>query len=398
MSDLSIPIGKKGWLPQEERLEVTQRKGRLVIGIPRETHYQEKRISLSPDTVGAMVAQGHRFVIETNAGKNAGFLDRDYSEAGAKIAENPKEVFECPIILKVEPPSLDEINLMKKGTLFFSALQLKTQDKSYIEALMNKKITAIAYDFIKDEKGVLPIVKSLSEIAGIASILIASELLSSSKGNGVLFGNISGVKPVKVVVIGAGMVAEGAIRSAMGLGASVKVFDNSVSKLRELQHRLGTHLNTCTIQPKELQKALKRCDVAIGAIRGKLRAPIIVTEEMVKHMKKNAVIVDVSIDRGGCFETSEVTNHKSPTITKHGVIHYGVPNIPSKYPKTASLSISNILTPYLLEIASKGGFENAIRTTPELQKGLYLYKGILTHKTVANWFDMPFRDSQLLFL
>lgn len=398
MSDVTIPIEKKSLLPQEERLEVTQRKGRLVIGIPRETHYQENRVALSPNTVATMVAQGHEFIIETNAGKNAHFSDKEYAEAGAKIVENPKEVFDCPMIIKVEPPSLDEIKLMKKGTLFFSALQLKTQEKKYIDALISKKITAVAYDFIQDNNGVFPIVKSLSEIAGTASVLIASELLSSTKSKGLLFGNISGVKPIEVVVIGAGTVAEGAIRSAMGLGASVKVFDNSVPKLQELQHRLGTYLHTCTIQPKELLKALKTCDVAIGAVRGELRSPIIVTEEMVKQMKENAVIIDVSIDRGGCFETSEVTNHKMPTIKKYGVIHYGVPNIPSKYPKTASLSISNILTPYLLDIAHKGGFENAVRTTPELQKGLYLYKGILTHKTVANWFDIPFRDTNLLFL
>lgn len=385
-------------MPQEERLEVEKQKGKLVIGIPKETHYQEKRVCVTPDTVATMTAQGHRFLIETNAGKNASFLDKSYSEAGAEIVYDTKKVFQCPVVLKVEPPSLQEIEMMNQGAVLFSALQLKTQKKSYLNALMAKKITAIAYDFVKDEQGAYPMVKSLSEIAGIASILIASELMSGAEGNGLLLGNISGVKPARVVVLGAGTVGEGAARSAIGLGASVKVFDNSVSKLRTLQQRLGKTVYTSTIQPKELQKALMRCDVAIGAIRGKLRAPILVTEEMVKKMKENAVIVDVSIDRGGCFETSELTTHDHPTFVKQGVIHYGVPNIPSRYPKTASLSISNILTPYLLTIAEEGGFENAIRIVKDLQNGMYLYKGILTHKNAANWFDMPFRDINLLFL
>lgn len=385
-------------MPQEERLEVEKQKGKLVIGIPKETHYQEKRVCVTPDTVATMTAQGHRFLIETNAGKNASFLDKSYSEAGAEIVYDTKKVFQCPVVLKVEPPSLQEIEMMNQGAVLFSALQLKTQKKSYLNALMAKKITAIAYDFVKDEQGAYPMVKSLSEIAGIASILIASELMSGAEGNGLLLGNISGVKPARVVVLGAGAVGEGAARSAIGLGASVKVFDNSVSKLRTLQQRLGKTVYTSTIQPKELQKALMRCDVAIGAIRGKLRAPILVTEEMVKKMKENAVIVDVSIDRGGCFETSELTTHDHPTFVKQGVIHYGVPNIPSRYPKTASLSISNILTPYLLTIAEEGGFENAIRIVKDLQNGMYLYKGILTHKNAANWFDMPFRDINLLFL
>lgn len=397
MSSVSLSVDKSILLPQEEKLEIHKRKGKLVIGIPRETHYQEKRVCLTPDTISIMVAQGHEFIIETNAGTNANFSDKDYAEAGAKITENAKEVFECPIIIKVEPPSIEEIKLMQKGALFLSALQLKTQQKSYIKALISKKITAVAYDFIQDEQGGFPIVKSLSEIAGTASVLIAAELLSSNDGNGLLFGNICGVKPIEVVILGAGTVAESAVRSAIGLGASVKVFDNSISKLRSLQHRIGTSIYTSTIQPKELQKALMRCDVAIGATRGNLRAPILVTKKMVKKMKENSVIVDVSIDRGGCFETSEVTTHNQPTCIKYGVIHYGVPNIPSKYPKTASLSISNILTSYLLEIADKGGFEEAIRFTKDLQKGLYIYKGILTHETVAKWFDMPFRDTNLLF-
>lgn len=396
---INSPFSKYELIPQEETLEISKTKGELVIGIPKETHYQENRVCLTPDAVAALTAQGHKFVIETGAGNGANFSDKDYSEAGAKISYDSKEAFGCNIILKVEPPSLDEIENINPQSTLLSALQLKTQSKKYFEAIASKRITAIAFDFIRDEHGIYTIVKSLSEIAGTASILIAAEMLSKdNKGNGILLGNISGVPPTEVVILGAGAVGEFAARSAIGLGANVKIFDNSHTKLRSLQQRLGRLIYTSTIQPKTLQKALMRCDVAIGAIRGKSRAPIYVNDQMVQNMKDGSVIVDVSIDRGGCFETSEITTHKNPTFSKYGVIHYCVPNIPSKYARTASLSISNIFTPYLLNIAEEGGFENAARLDKSLQKGMYFYHGILTNKTVADWFGLPFRDINLLFL
>jgi len=396
---ISSPFSKQQLIPQEETLEVSKQKGEFVIGIPKETHYQENRVCLTPDAIAALTAHGHKFIIETGAGEGANFSDSEYSEAGAKISYDVKEVFGCQIILKVEPPSLKEIELINPQSILFSALQLKTQNKVFFEALASKRITAIAFDYIRDEQGIYTVVKSLSEIAGTASILIASEIMSKdNEGNGLLLGNISGVPPCEVVILGAGTVGEFAARSALGLGASIKVFDNSLTKLRSLQHRLGQSIYTSTIQPKTLQKALMRCDVAVGAIRGKSRAPVYVTETMVEQMKDGAVIVDVSIDRGGCFETSEITSHKSPTFKKHGVVHYGVPNIPSRYSRTASLSISNIFTPYLLRIADEGGFENAARFDKSLQKGMYFYHGILTNRTVADWFNLPYRDINLLFL
>lgn len=396
---ISSPFSKQQLIPQEETLEVSKQKGEFVIGIPKETHYQENRVCLTPDAIAALTAHGHKFIIETGAGEGANFSDSEYSEAGAKISYDVKEVFGCQIILKVEPPSLKEIELINPQSILFSALQLKTQNKVFFEALASKRITAIAFDYIRDEQGIYTVVKSLSEIAGTASILIASEIMSKdNEGNGLLLGNISGVPPCEVVILGAGTVGEFAARSALGLGASIKVFDNSLTKLRSLQHRLGQPIYTSTIQPKTLQKALMRCDVAVGAIRGKSRAPVYVTETMVEQMKDGAVIVDVSIDRGGCFETSEITSHKSPTFKKHGVVHYGVPNIPSRYSRTASLSISNIFTPYLLRIADEGGFENAARFDKSLQKGMYFYHGILTNRTVADWFNLPYRDINLLFL
>lgn len=393
------PFSKQQLMPQAEKLEIKRQKGKLLIGIPKESYMQEKRVCLTPDAVSALTAHGHRFVIETGAGLGANYSDKEYSEAGAKISYDIKEAFECNIVLKVEPPTYEEIDMMNPQSVLFSALQLKTQTKKYFESLAKKRITAVAFDFIRDEQGAYPVVKSLSEIAGTASILIAGEIMSSDKiGNGLLLGNINGVPPTEVVILGAGTVGEFAARSAIGMGAVVKVFDNSLSKLRHLQHCLGTPIYTSTVQPKNLQKALMRCDIAIGAVRGKTRTPILVSEAMVEKMKDGAVIVDVSIDLGGCFETSEVTTHKKSTFEKHGVIHYCVPNIPSKYSRTSSVSISNIFTPYLINIGEEGGFENAVRFDKSLQKGMYFYHGILTNKSVADWFGLPFRDINLLIL
>lgn len=391
------PFSKSQLLPQEETLEILRKKGSLFIGIPKETAYQEKRVCLTPDAVSALVNNGHRVLIESKAGEGASFNDRDYSEAGAEITNDTAKVFSCPIILKVEPPSPEEIKLINPQALLISALQIKTRDKSYFEALANKRITALAFEYIKDEDGAYPAVRQLSEIAGTASILIAAEILSSAnQGNGLMFGNISGVPPTEVVIIGAGTVGEFAARSAIGLGANIRVFDNSISKLRRIQANLGTTVYTSTMQPKNLLKALRRCDVAIGAVRGNDRSPVLVSETMVENMKIGSVIIDVSIDMGGCFETSEVTSHTIPVITKHGVIHYGVPNIPARYSRTASLSISNIFTPYLLKIGEDGGIENALRFDRGLKSGLYIYHGVLTNKSVAEWFDLDFRDPNLL--
>ncbi len=391
------PFTRAQLLPQEETLEISKHKGELFIGIPKETYFQEKRICLTPDAVNAIINNGHRVLIENGAGLEAGFSDSEYSEAGAEMTSDRKKVFGCPMVLKVEPPTLEELEMIKSKTVLISALQLKTRQKSYFEALAKKKITALAFEFIKDEDHSYPAVKALSEIAGTASVLIAAELMvNAKKGNGLLFGNISGVPPIEVVVIGAGTVGEFAVRSALGLGANVKVFDSSITKLRKIQTNVGRILYTSTVQPKNLMKALRRCDVAIGAVRGLNRAPIIVTEEMVRNMKKGAVIIDVCVDMGGCFETTEMTSHDESTFIKHDVIHYGVPNIPARYPKTASISISNIFTPYILEIAEGGGLENAIRFDNGLKNGLYFYRGILTSKAVADWFNMPYSDINLI--
>jgi len=397
MSQASSPFSKQQLLPQEETLEVIKQKGELFIGIPKENQYQEKRVCLTPDAVNAITAHGHRVLLESGAGEGANFSDLDYTNAGAEITRDTKKVFSCPIILKVEPPTLSEIDILNPQTIVISALQIKTQSKDYFEVMAKKRLTAIAFEYIRDDDGNYPAVRSLSEIAGISSILIASELMSNpSTGNGLMFGNISGVPPVEVVIIGAGTVGQFAARSALGLGANVKVFDNSISKLRSLQTNLNQTLYTSTVQPKNLLKSLKRCDVAIGATRGKDRSPVVVSNSMVENMKKGAVIIDVSIDMGGCFETSDVTTHRKPTFEKYGVVHYCVPNIPSRYPRTSSISISNIFTPYLLKIGEEGGLEHSLRFDKGLRNGLYMYHGILTNKSVGDWFGLSYNDINFL--
>lgn len=391
------PFTKEQLLPQEEKLEIAKQKSELFIGIPKETSHQERRICLTPDAVNSLTYQGHRVMIESGAGISSSYSDKEYSDAGAEVTQDTKKVFSCPIILKVDPASLAEIEMMNQNTIVISAIQIKTRKKDYFEALSKKKITALAFEYIKDEDGTYPAVKSLSEIAGTASILIASELMIANQfGKGLLFGNITGVPPTDVVILGAGTVGEFAAKTAIGLGANVKVFDNSITKLRRLQNNLNQRIFTSTIQPKSLLKALRRCDVAIGAMRGIERCPVVVTETMVEHMKKGAVIVDVSIDTGGCFETSEVTTHEKPTFIKNDVVHYCVPNIPSRYSKTASLSISNIITPYLIQIAADGGIESAIRCNKGLKNGVYMYHGILTNKAIGDWFGLSDSDINLI--
>lgn len=391
------PFTKQQLIPQEEKLEITRQKSELFIGIPKETSYQERRICLTPDAVHSLTSHGHRILMEAGAGESSSYSDKEYSDAGAEITQDTKKVFSCPMLLKVEPPTMAEIELMQANSILISAIQLKTRKKEYFEALSQKKITALAFEYIKDEDGSYPAVKSLSEIAGTASILIAAELMINQQfGKGLLFGNITGVAPTEVVIIGAGTVGEFAAKTAIGLGANVKIFDNSITKLRRLQNNINQRIFTSTIQPKALLKALRRCDVAIGAMRGKERSPIVVTETMVDFMKKGAVIVDVSIDTGGCFETSEITTHEKPTFIKSDVIHYCVPNIPSRYSKTASLSISNIITPYLLQIAEDGGIESSIRCNLGMKNGVYLYHGILTNKAIGDWFDLNNSDINLI--
>jgi alanine dehydrogenase len=385
-------------LPQEEILEVKKRKRNLVIGVPKETFFLENRIALVPDSVALLVQNGHKVIIESDAGKAAHFFNKDYSESGAQVVYDTREVYRADILLKVAPPSTEEIGMLKSRQTIISTLQFTAQNKAYFKELMAKKMTAIAFEFIKDKVESYPIVRSMSEIAGNTSILVAAEYLCNPDyGKGKMFGGISGVTPIEVIIIGAGTVGEYAARAAMGLGANVKIFDNSIYKLRRLQGNIGTRLFTSIVQPKILTKCLKNADVVIGAIHSPGgRSPIIITEEMVKQMKYGSVIVDVSIDQGGCVETSQVTNHTVPAFQKYGVTHYCVPNIASRVAQTASYALSNFFEPILLNVGEEGSTENVLKNLPGLRKGAYLYNGIVTSKTVGDYFDLPYQDIDLL--
>ncbi len=384
-------------LPQEELLQVLAGQKDLTIGIPKEISLQEKRVALVPEAVALLVAHGHQVLIESGAGEDSNFSDIDYSESGARIIHERKQVFEAGLILKVEPPSLDEVDLMERGATLVSALQLNVQNKELLIKLGQKKITAIAWDLIRNKNGLYPLVRAMGEIAGNVCILIAGNLLSGDKSKSAMLGGISGVRPSEIVILGAGTVGEFAARAAMGLGAQVKIFDNRPHRLVRIQQSLSQRVWTSTLQPSVLNDALKTADVAIGAFRGDgSRSPLIVSEPMVSSMKEGSVIIDVCIDRGGCFETSQMTSHESPTYMEHGVIHYCVPNIASSVSGTASQALSNILAPFILGIVSDGGLDLAIRSANVVKSGVYMYKGVITNRDVAGERDLPFKDLDLL--
>jgi len=386
--------------PQEELLEQIATRKNVNIGIPKETTFQENRVALIPDAVSLLVAHGLKVKIESKSGENAHFTDREYSEAGAQICMDSTEIFQCDIVFKVAPPSKEEIEKMPGNQTLISALQLSLQPKITLQRLMQKKITAIAWDYIRDDQGIFPVVRAMGEMAGTASILIAGELLSSfNNGKGMLLGSVPGVQATEVVIIGAGSVGEYATRAALGLGANVKVFDNSLSRLRRLQNLIGTRLYTSVIQPKMLAKAIISADVAIGALRAPFgRTPCVVTQDVVKQMSKGSVIVDVSIDQGGCFETSQITTHKNPIFVQHGVIHYCVPNITARISRTASFVLSNIFLSILLEMGKVGGSENLIINHKGFRNGVYIYKGNLCNEILAKVFQLPYKSIDWLFM
>jgi alanine dehydrogenase len=384
-------------LPQEELLEAQRGHAELTIGIPAETSLQEKRVALVPEAVALLVAHGHQVLVETQAGSEAQFSDNDYSESGARIVYDRRQVFQASIVLKVEPPSLEEVALMGMRQTLISALQLSVQNEGLLEALSAKKTTAIAWDFVQNENGIQPLVRAMGEIAGNTAILLAGELMASVSGQGTMLGGVSGVRPSEVVILGAGTVGEYATRSALGLGASVKVFDNSVHRLIRLQNAVGQRLWTSTLQPSVLEEALRTADVAIGAVRGSgSRAPMLVSEPMIAGMRERSIVVDVSIDRGGVFETSRLTSHERPTFIECGVIHYCVPNIPSRVARTASKALSNIFAPMLLGIAGEGGVVPAIKDRNLISTGVYMFNGTLTNEEIAAERSLPWKPLDLL--
>jgi len=382
----------------EETLDIKPKGAQLQIGIPKEIAFQENRIALTPDAVGVLVSNGHHVTIEHNAGDASHFADRDYSEAGAKIVYTREDVYKAPILVKSAPVIEEELGLLQYNQMIISPIHLSVLKAELLQKMMDKKITAISFENLKDDSGTYPIVRSMSEIAGSAVMLIAAQYLGSANhGKGVLLGGISGIAPTKVIILGAGIVGEYAARAALALGASVKVFDNSVYRLKRLQNNIGHRLWTSVIEPRLLAKQLKTCEVAVGALGSQTgRTPIVVSEEMVSSMRTGSVVIDVSIDRGGCFETSEITTHENPIYKKYGVIHYCVPNIPSGFARTASQAISNVLMPLLLEAGEDGGFERMVWHQIHLRSGIYMFKGALTNFYLSERFNLKYTDLNLL--
>ena len=384
--------------PQEKLLDVYGRDNKMFLGIPKEERMQENRVALTPNAVGMLTAQGHRVMIEKGAGKRSFYQDNEYSEAGAEVVHSKEEIFKANIILKVVPPTTEEIDLMPGDQVIISPLHMPLVSEEYLNALRNKRITAIAMEYLKDRNDSFPIVRALSEIAGLSAVLTAAELLSvTSQCRGVLLGGIAGIPPAKVMILGAGVVGEFATKAALGLGASVRVFDNNIYKLMRLQNSIGIPLHTSVLNPKYLEYQIKSADVVIGAIHSKTgRAPMVVSEDMVMKMKQGSVIIDISIDQGGCFETSEVTTHDHPTFVKHGVIHYCVPNIASKVPRTSSSAISNIIAPLLSASSEMQSIDEMLYANPGLRHGVYTYNGHLTNEYLAKRFGIKYTDINLL--
>ncbi|BFO66906.1 MULTISPECIES: alanine dehydrogenase [Chryseobacterium] len=392
-TNIFTPFTEEELMPKEEKLEVIKKGKQFSIGIPKETCLNERRTCITPDAVQVLVEHGHEIIIESGSGEGSFFTDLQYSESGAKITNDPKEAFGQDLILKVNPPTEDEIEYMKPNTYLVSALQINLRDKEYFLKLAEKKINAIAFEFIVDEYKQLSLVRLIGEIAGTVSILYASELLALS--NGLMLGGITGVRPAEVVILGAGIVGEFATKAAIGLGASVKVFDNSLSKLRRLHTIVDSRVPTSIIDPKELSKSLRRADVVIGALP-RLNMTPIVTEDMVMKMKKGSVIIDITIDNGKVIETSELTTMEDPYVIKHGVIHCGLPNLTSRMPRTTTKAISNFFLSYILNYDEEGGFENMLIRKNEMKQSLYMYKGRHTKKIICDRFGLTYHDINLL--
>jgi alanine dehydrogenase len=383
---------------QVEKLAVEHGEQSITIGIPKEDSANESRVSLVPHSVRTLVGYGHQVIIEKGAGEKSNFSDHEYSESGAKVVYSKEEVFKCNTLVKIAPPTLEDIDLMQNEQIVIAPLQIPSLTSEYVEKLLKKRIISLAMEYLQSDDGTFPIVRIMSEIAGIGSMLTAAELLTNTKnGRGVLLGGISGVPPAKVVILGAGVVGEFATKTALGLGASVRIFDNDISKIMRLQSLVGRQLHTSSINPVYLGYQLMSADVVIGAIHSTHgRTPIMVTEEMVSKMKEGAVIVDISIDQGGCFETSKLTTHANPTFVKHGVIHYCVPNMASKVSRTASVAVSNIITPLLLKTGKAANIEELLYRSSGIRNGCYTYKGCLTNEYLSRRFGIKNSNLDLL--
>ncbi len=386
------------FIPKEEQLAYSPKKSSLTIALLKENSDTERRVCLSPEAVGLLVQNGHTILVERGAGLASQFEDIHYSDAGANIVDSKEELLKAGIILKVSALNNQEISSLGKNQTLMTTLQILSRDKSYFTLLAERKITAVAFEKIKDNTGSYPIIRSMGEIVGNSSLHIAAKYLAHHKyGNGSMLGGIPGLKPTEVVIIGAGTVSENAAKAAIGMGANVKVFDNSVYRLRRLQSNIQNKIFTSVLQPQNLEEALITADVVLGAMRKRRGTPsFMVPASMIQKMKKGAVIVDVSIDQGGLFETSRTTSHSEPVYQEYGVTHYCVPNIASGVPRTASQALSNFFMPVILQIAEEGGVDKLLLSDEGFRSGVYMYNGVITDKEIGDTFHIAYRDLELL--
>jgi len=391
------PAGSTLLLPKEEMLEIRRKGKKIRIGIPSDKEKVEYRVPLTPQAVELLISYGHEILIEKEAGMAASYSDEDYRTAGAQVMNDRKDIFECDIVLRVSPFDEAEIDLLKGHQALISNLQINAHCSNSISKLMQKKVINIAYEYIEDEDGSKPVVQLMSQISGSTSIIVANEYLSKSRdGKGVLLGSVTGISPAELVILGSGTAAEYAARAALGLGAIVKVFDDNISSLRRLEEKLPQRIFTSVFYPKVVKKALKSADAVLGAMPIGMPPSFRITEDMVKKMKQGSVIIDLNVSQGGCFETSHCTDLKNPAFVEHGVVHYCAPNIPAIVSRTASIALSNILIPIIIAIGEIGGIDNYIKNSKSFRKGVYIYNGILTNSALAEKFNLPYKDLDLL--
>lgn len=383
--------GQGAYISQELLKEIAKMNNRLLIGIPCERHEGERRLALTPEAVDMLTQRGHRVWVETGAGLGINYSDNHFSEAGAEIVATPAEVYQADIILKVLPPLPSEVALMKPRVTLFSMIQLNVFSQEAFEAMIAKRIHAVAYELISDAYGRSPVLSVISEIEGTASITIASEMLSNTQGGkGILLGGIPGVSPTEVVIIGAGNAGTVAARAALALGACVKVFDDDIDKLRIIQQVVGQRLFTSTFHPNVLHNAFRTADVVIGAMRYiNTRFRYVIAEELVRLMKRGALVIDLRISQGGCFETTCCLSPSDPAIfEQYGVLHYCKPNISNYVARTTSMAFSNIFVPMLFTLGDAGSIQAMVKADHGFRNGIYMYCGKPVNSYVSNHFNL----------
>jgi len=362
----------------------------MIVGVPREIKDGENRVGMTPAGALTLTRRGHRVLVETGAGLASGMADEHYAAAGAEVAPDADTVWaQADLVVKVKEPLPGEFPRMREGQTLFTYLHLASA-REVTEALLASRVTAIGYETVQTDSGGLPLLVPMSEIAGKMSVQVGAHYLEAGNGGrGVLLGGVPGVPPAEVVVLGGGVVGVNAVKVAMGMGAHVTVLDINHDRLRHLDDLMQGRLTTVYSNPLTVERAVGYADLVIGAVLVTgARAPRLVTAAMVKEMRPGAVIVDVSVDQGGCVETIRPTSHSQPTYTVDGVIHYAVPNIPAAVPRTATHALTNATLPYVVQLAEMGP-EHAARQNREIARGINVAQGMVVHPAVAQAFGLP---------